>query len=181
MTDIMLDLETLSVRPDAAIIVIGAIKFFREGDVLPLEKSDTFYRRITIESCKKAGLRIDNSTVRWWKEQDKAVRYEALENPDRIPLNQALREFAIWMGNSTYVWGNGDDFDCTILGEAFSRCNMKIPWKFFLTRDCRTLFDLAGIKKSDLPSGLEHHAIHDCYRQIVGVKKSLSLLRRREY
>jgi DNA polymerase III epsilon subunit-like protein len=176
MTDIMLDIETLSIRPNAAIIVIGAIKFFREGDVVSLEKSDKFYRRITIKSCKEAGLRIDNSTVQWWKQQDKDVRYEALYNPDRIPLKQALQEFATWMGNSTYIWGNGDDFDCTILGEAFSRCDMEIPWKFFLTRDCRTLFDLAGIKKADLPSGLEHHAIHDCYRQIVGVKNSLRRL-----
>lgn len=176
MTDIMLDLETLSVRPDAAIIIIGAIKFCRKGNILSLEDSDKFYRRITIESCKKAGLRIDNSTMKWWNEQAKDVRYEALENPDRVPLEQALQEFSIWMGNSTYVWGNGDDFDCTILGEAFSRCNMEIPWKFFLTRDCRTLFDLAGIKKADLPRGLEHHAIHDCYRQIVGVKNSLRRL-----
>jgi DNA polymerase III epsilon subunit-like protein len=176
MTDIMLDLETLSIRPDAAIIVIGAIKFFRKGSMISMEDSEKFYRRITVESCKEVGLRIDKETLEWWKTQDKNVLYEALENPDRVPLKQALQEFTEWMGNSKYVWGNGDDFDCTILGEAFSRCGMQIPWKFFLTRDCRTLFDLAGIKKSDLPSGLEHHAIHDCYRQIVGVKRSLQFL-----
>ena len=176
MTDIMLDLETLSVRPDAAIIVIGAIKFFRKGNMLSIEDSDKFYKRITVESCKEAGLRIDEPTMEWWKSQDKNVLYEALENPDRVPLKQALKEFTEWIGNSKCVWGNGDDFDCTILGESFSRCGMEIPWKFFLTRDCRTLFDLAGIKKADLPSGLEHHAIHDCYRQIVGVKRSLRIL-----
>ena len=91
MTDIMLDLETLSVRPDAAIIVIGAIKFFRKGNMLSIEDSDKFYKRITVESCKEAGLRIDEPTMEWWKSQDKNVLYEALENPDRVPLKQALK------------------------------------------------------------------------------------------
>ena len=27
--DVMLDLETLSVRPDAAVVIIGAVKFYR--------------------------------------------------------------------------------------------------------------------------------------------------------
>ena len=175
--NIMLDLETLSTRSDAVIIVIGAIKFSRKGKTPRLDEMDTFYRRITVKSCEKAGLRIDQSTIDWWKQQDKDVRYEALENPDRVSLEDALRDFSKWFGDAkTCVWGNGADFDCTILGEAFSRIEMQIPWKFFLTRDCRTLFDLAGIKKSDLPTGLEHHALHDCYRQIIGVKLSLKNL-----
>ena len=175
--DIMLDLETLSTRPDAAIIVIGAIRFDRKGKILSIEDSDTFYRRISIKSCTDAGLRVDESTVAWWKNQDKNARYEALENTDRVSLKSALEDFSMWIGNKDVcIWGNGDDFDCTILGESFSRLNMKIPWKFWMTRDCRTIFDLANIKKRDLPTGSEHHALHDCYRQIVGVRRSLDII-----
>ena len=178
MTDIMLDLETLSTRADAAIIIIGAIRFYRKDKNVPMEEMDTFYRRVTVDSCVSAGLRVDDSTVEWWKQQEQISRYEALENPDRVSLKSALEDFTKWIGDNqrTVVWGNGADFDCTILGEAFLRLNMQIPWKFWCTRDCRTLFDLAGTRKSDLPAGLEHHALHDCYRQIIGVRRSLQTL-----
>ena len=71
MTDIMLDLETLSVRPHAAVIIIGAIKFKR-GEIWKVDiteeelyKKNVFFRRITIDSCHKIKLHIDNNTVKW--------------------------------------------------------------------------------------------------------------------
>ena len=168
--DCMLDLETLSTRPNAIILVIGAIKFSRKGPSLPLDKLNTFYKRITIDSCNKAGLIADDKTIEWWKQQDKKVRYEALDNPERICLRQALEEFSSWFGNCRYIWAQSPDFDCTILGEAYNRCNLKVPWEFWNTRDCRTIFDIGGINKSHLPSIDKHNALQDCYRQMVGVK-----------
>ena len=174
--EVMLDLETLSTRPNAVILVIGAVKFTRKDNLQPLEKLDTFYKRITIHSCTKKGLRIDKNSLDWWKEQDKAIKYEAIDNPDRVSLEEALTEFKTWFGNCEKVWGNGDDFDCTILAKAYVRCNMEIPWKFWNTRDVRTLFDLGKVRKFDLPDINEHHALYDCYRQIVGVKRALKNL-----
>lgn len=174
--EVMLDIETLSVRPDAAIVVIGALKFSRTDKIRPMGEMDAFYRRIHIQSCKDVGLRIDKDTLIWWKSQPADIRYEALEDPNRVQLQQALCEFRDWMKPCEKVWGNGDDFDCTILGEAYSKCNLDIPWKFWNTRDCRTLFDLAGMSKDDLPPGNEHHALCDCYRQVVGVRKALKKL-----
>jgi len=176
MTEVMLDLETLSVRSDAAIIVIGAIKFNRNDAVKKMENMDTFYRRIDIESCEKAGLRIDTETKNWWYEQEHDVRYEALENPDRVLLKNALLDFSAWISPSNKIWGNGDDFDCSILAEAYAKCNLPIPWKFWMTRDCRTLFDIAHIKNKDLPNNSKHHALYDCYRQIIGVQKAFCKL-----
>ena len=176
MTDIMLDLETLSTRPNAAIVVIGAIKFNRSGPTPSYSTCNSFYRRIEITSCIENKLRIDDDTVKWWKEQDKNIQYETLYHPERIGIKQALIEFSQWMRGATYVWGNGDDFDCTILGEAYKRCKLDIPWKFWNTRDCRTLFDICGIQKSDLPQDNYHHALYDCYRQLVGVKKAFNKL-----
>lgn len=175
-TEVMLDLETLSTRPNAVITVIGAVKFTRKGNLQPLEKLDTFYRRINIQSCINIGLRIDKNSLDWWNQQDKNIKYEAIDNPDRVSLEEALNEFKTWFGRCEKIWGNGDDFDCTILGEAYTRANMETPWKFWNTRDVRTLFDLGGIRKYDLPDNNEHHALHDCYRQIVGVKRALKNL-----
>jgi DNA polymerase III epsilon subunit-like protein len=174
--EVMLDIETLSVRPDAVIVVIGAIKFTRNGKIRPLEEMDTFYRLIDKKSCTDVGLRIDNETLNWWKQQPPDVRWEALENPKRKQLQQVLCEFRDWMGTCERVWANGSQFDCTIVEEAYRRCNMEIPWKFWNTRDCRTLYDLAGVTKNDLPNEHQHNALYDCYRQIVGVKIAIQRL-----
>lgn len=180
MTDVMIDLETLSVRPHAIILIIGAIKFNRNKFKWPtepnFEKYNTFYRKIEIKSCTDVGLHRDPETELWWSSQDKDIQKEALGGIDRIQLKQALEEFAIWFRGSKCIWGHGSSFDITILGEAYKRCRMEIPWKFWLVRDTRTLFDLGNVKMGDLPTYNKHHALYDCYRQILGVQKSFDRL-----
>ena len=176
MTDVMLDLETMSVRPHAAIVVIAAIKFNRgenwdkDVDENDLRKLDIFYRRIKINSCVHFGLHIDKKTEHWWKEQEQTVQYEALQHPDRVNLKSALIEFKEWFGSnsSTKIWGNGSGFDCSILGEAYTRSGIEKPWKFWMERDLRTVMDLAGLYTTDLPQYKKHHALWDCYWQIIG-------------
>jgi DNA polymerase III epsilon subunit-like protein len=175
--NVMLDLETMAVSPDAAILTIGAVKFDRKELVQPsLETSDTFYRRISLDSCIAAQLHVAEETRAWWNSQNRDAKYEALINPDRVPLSQALAEFKDWFGDARYIWSHGDDFDCVILGWAFHACNIEKPWQFWNTRDTRTLFDLAGVRMYELPANNPHHALHDAYRQVVGVKKALNLL-----
>ena len=183
----MIDLETLSVRPHAVILVIGAIKFKRnckykeEIDQKNLDELDTFYRRITISSCKEIGLHEDEDTSEWWDAQKNEIKYEALLNPDRVSLQEALKDFSTWFnennGNRTCIWGNGSDFDISILGESYKRCNMEIPWKYWLVRDLRTILDIGKVKMCDLPQTNLHHALYDCYRQIIGFQRSMKNLK----
>jgi len=176
MTDVMMDLETLSTRPHGVVLIIGAIRFNRGErwdkniDEKELKKLDVFYRRIKINSCVHSGLHIDETTEKWWREQEPSVQYEALHHPDRVTLKTALREFKEWFGSDsrTKIWGNGSGFDCSILGEAYARCGIEKPWKFWMERDLRTVMDLAGLYSSDLPQYKKHHALWDCYRQIIG-------------
>jgi len=176
MTEVMVDIETLSVLPNATILTIGAVKFDRSEVIPELNKCNTFYRRIIHESCASVGLVSSPDTVEWWDKQDVNVKYEAFDNPDRVVLRTALDDFKKWFRGSTKIWGHGDDFDCVILSSAFRACNIDLPWKFWNTRDTRTLFDLANISMKDLPQDNAHHALHDAYRQVIGVKKSLGNL-----
>jgi hypothetical protein len=182
MTEVMMDIESLSTRAHAVILVIGAIKFNRgetwdenidDGSTV-MDELDTFYIRIKIDSCVKAGLHSDDATKKWWSEQDADVKYEALQNPDRVTLKTALRLFSDWYGRYSRrkIWGNGSSFDCTILGEAYKRCGMVVPWKFWLERDLRTIMDLGAVKMRDLPQYQKHHALYDCYRQIIGFQRA---------
>lgn len=172
----MLDLETLSTKYNASILVIAGIKFNRNDINKPLSELDTFYKRITIQSCEDLKLDVDPKTLQWWDTQDPKIKYESVLHPDRIPIKKALQEFSKWYGNSTHIWCNGANFDAPILDNAYTSLGLKTPWKFWSVRDTRTLYELAGITTKDLPNKEKHNALSDCYAQIYGVQQSLRIL-----
>ena len=177
----MIDIETLSVYSNALVVVIGAIKFNRQKVIKSfdeIEDRDKFYMKVDIDHSKlNYDFDINEDVIAWWNTQDKKVRDEALSKcSTREPIDVVLSNFNSWFGDSVNIWGNGDDFDCSILSESYRQCELTPPWKFWNTRDCRTIYDLASIKKSMLPTGNEHHALFDCYRQIVGVQMAIKRL-----
>jgi hypothetical protein len=169
----MLDLETLGTSSNSVILSIGAVKFERKGNEIT---ESVFYERINIQNCLDTGLEIDSKTLEWWKTQDKNVYYEAIENPNRLSLKNTLLDFSKWFGKSTYIWGKGPSFDCTILSNAYKKLGLEPPWKFWNERDVRTIFDLGNIKNYQLPTDNMHHPVDDCKRQIKGVKMALKKL-----
>jgi|TARA_B110000259_G_C13935492_1_gene370661 hypothetical protein len=173
-TEIMIDIETLGISHNSIILTIGVVKFTRDTLKENIKKLDSFYRRIDIKSCLNAGLTQDKSTREWWERQNNEVKYEALENPNnRVPIEQALQELSDWIKPSKFIWANSPEFDCVILDNAYKNCNLKTPWSFWNTRDCRTLYDIANVNKKDLPNDNSHNALCDCYQQIYGVLLSL--------
>ena len=121
----------------------------------------------------------NKATISWWKSQDSKIKEEAFgnsKNNPRVDIKQALMDLSKWFKNSKYIWGHGSSFDCSIIEEAYKMCDLKQPWMFWNTRDTRTLYDIANIKTNTLPNNNKHHALYDCYRQIVGVHKSMNVL-----
>jgi len=173
--DVMIDLETLSTRPNARILIIAAVKFNRTGVIttearaeIP-QDADTFYRRVDMTG------HVDQNTINWWNKQHPDIYNEAFKGV-RTPLATALCDFITWFGNSQVVWSHGATFDIVILSEAFHSLNMTPPWKYWNCRDTRTLYDIAGVRNSELPQVNKHHALYDCIRQIWGVKTSMKRL-----
>ena len=177
MTDIMVDLETLSVRNNAIILTIGAIKFDRNKiwsetySISDIPDKNIFYKRISISSCEKIGLHRDLNTENWWKKQDLEAYNEAFGyEKERIDIKVALKEFSKWYGDSKYIWGNGSIFDITILSEAYLRCNLDVPWKFYNVRDLRTILDIYNIRPC-VNNKNKHNALYDCFFQIKDIQK----------
>ena len=79
---VVLDLETLSTRSNAAIVSIGAVAIDN------LEIVDTFYINVDAKTCKEAGLHIDPLTVEWWSQQDMVARQALTVDP--VPLDEAI-------------------------------------------------------------------------------------------
>lgn len=161
MKDVMLDLETLGNGPNSVIIAIGAVKFDATG------LGSEFYQVVDPESCVKAGLQMDTSTVMWWMKQSDEAR-AAFDRPS-APLIAALADFAHWCGDSV-VWGNGASFDNTILSNAYRKTGIEQPWKFWNDRCYRTVKNLYPDVKLERV-GTYHNALDDAKSQAVHLIK----------
>lgn len=162
---VMLDLETMGKRPDAAIVAIGAVKFDPDAMVI----GDTFYRVVDLESAVRDGGRIDPATLLWWLKQGEQARSAITHAGHAHPIQQALFELSILLcpqkGNEdVYVWGNGADFDNIILAEAYRRSSMAVPWPYWNNRCYRTLKGICPEIKIER-SGTHHNALDDAHSQ----------------
>src|SRR5262245_12184404 len=109
----MVDLETMSNGPSAAIIQIGAVEF--DGSGLGRE----FSTGVCLQSCIDHGLEVDGSTVKWWMEQSDAARSAAFRDMRLLPDALAAFECFVKETGCDFVWAKPADFDLAILRTAF--------------------------------------------------------------
>ena len=172
MKEVMIDLETLSTENNAIIATIGAIKFDRTMDVPELKSMETFYIRIDSKSCELLNMHMDNSTIEWWKKQNEKSRNEIFSDENRISIKESLKKLSSFLKDCEIVWANSPNFDCIILENAYKKCKLKIPWKYYNLRDCRTVYDLGKISLDSIGK-VSHNALEDCYNQILCLNKAL--------
>lgn len=157
MKHIMIDVESLGTRPDAAILSLGAVKF----------DDKAFYASISIDSNLELGRRIQEDTLLWWLKQEIAA--QSVFHEEKIALPQALEDFSDWVGTGDYeVWSNGADFDIPMVAHAFAQVQMETPWKFWAGNCVRTYKKLPGAKAiaSGVPfAGVKHNALADAVHQ----------------
>jgi len=89
MIHAMIDLETLSTKPNATILTIGGVKFDAYTRVEP---SQGLYHRIDVDSQVAMGRDVMDETVEWWGKQAEDVREEALGDDDRIDLKYFVKQ-----------------------------------------------------------------------------------------
>lgn len=160
--NVMVDLETLGVGPEAAILSIGACKFDPESSSI----DSSFYVAIDPVSAIGMGLKVDGSTLLWWLHPDRAEARDAYLSSERWDLPSALDGFASWFGaDSLPLWGNGATFDNVILRNAFRTCGLEAPWKYWDDRCFRTVKATSGSVNPVTVIGTKHHALDDAIAQ----------------
>ena len=168
---LMIDLECLSTRPDAALLTFGAVRFRPIDNDVEKDPFDMehFYRRVDPESCTNIGLQMDEPTMEWWAKQDEEVKAEAFDPEDRHVIADVLKDFYMFCKGCDHFWAHGSIFDIMII-ETINRILQRgNPWKYWQIRDTRTLF---GLTDMELPKTAKHHCLYDCYNQILGVQAS---------
>ena len=171
---LMVDLETMSTRPDATILTLGAVHFNPYGNGV----GEKIYFRINIDDQDKLGRHVEEDTLDWWAKQDPAIMEEAFSPNDRIPVVEAVDRFHKFAWGCSTFWSHGATFDLVIIENLYRQVGRTPPWNFWQLRDTRTLFDLGY--NPDMPTGSKHDALQDAIRQSVGVQNIYTKLKIRE-
>lgn len=169
----MIDLETLGLRYDAAIISIGAIRF----NIATGEELGSFHNNITYESALKYG-KAETETVKWWSQQSKAAK-AGLEDPVPRSAANVMNDFTTFLGTGCIVWGNPSVFDISKL-EYWYQGNH--PWNYYHVRDMYSYYELGellGINAKNIPfEGTKHNALDDARHQVKFVSKIYQVISR---
>jgi DNA polymerase III epsilon subunit-like protein len=169
LNQIMIDLETLDVRPTAVVVSIGAVRWNLSTI------GDTFYHVLNMDDQQTVGRTISTQTMAWWALQSEAVR--AVFDAPKVPTPQALAEFTEWLGpGNLQIWGNGADFDNIIWGSLYDAFNVKRPWSYSNNRCFRTIKNICLPDDShDLPKreGHHHNALDDAVFQVQMAQRYL--------
>nr|WP_318526653.1 3'-5' exoribonuclease [Escherichia coli] len=163
---LMIDIETMGKNPNAAIISIGAIFFDPQtGDMGP-----EFSKTIDLDT---AGGVIDRDVIKWWLKQSREAQSAILT--DEIPLDDALLQLREFIDENSgeffvQVWGNGANFDNTILRRSYERQGIPCPWRYYNDRDVRTIVELGKAIDFDARTaipfeGERHNALDDARYQ----------------
>ena len=175
MTDFMVDIETISTKPNAAIVAIGACEFDMETG----ETGREFYTNIKWDSNLNYNRDVDLNTIQWWMKQSDGARRALFDEPQES-LPTAMMKFALFYdgcGNLP-IWSHAS-FDEQILRNAFEVLRITCPWHHRDVRDIRTLIGmlpksvLDGIRSETLRLGDHHNALHDALYQCGYVSKGV--------
>ena len=168
MNHVMVDLETLGIGSNAAIISLGAVAFDVDRGL-----GAEFYMTIDPQSCVDAGLKMDGSTIMWWMHQSDEARSAFKKKGD--PLELVLGAFADWYPKAACLWGNGATFDNVILDNAYKALNGKRPWHFTKDRCYRTLKNLRPDVTQERV-GTHHNALDDAKFQALHAIKIMKIM-----
>ena len=195
MKHVAIDLETMGVSPQAAIIAIGAVEFdvgYDEDAGHYFQLGREFYVNVDLQSSIDEGLKIDASTVMWWLTQsDKARASLIAEKP--VLLGRALDELYRWWPTWTKpgeihpttdprvcAWARGQDFDIGILRTAYGLYSLDTPWPYNKARDSRTFIEAVGFDVNTIPANQgAHNALADAKWEAMAIGAAMNYQSRR--
>lgn len=180
--NIMVDIETASIKENAAILSWTMLPFSPKGE----EVEDTYFHRvISLVSCFFAGMDIDPKTQKWWIEQDSNAKDAFLEE-ENIPICQASFAAFQWLStlNEKYeirLWSRGIDFDLPKIVWCFNTfvddSKENLPFKYYNKMDVRTVLRWMEINEKDYEfKGTKHCSFDDCMHDIKLIQEAYKKL-----
>lgn len=180
---VMIDIETLSTSPSAAVIAIAAVIWDETHNPIPTCAS-WFIDRDLVFGYE------DPETLQWWNSQNPVVKdrvfggnltpREALQG-----LNNFLCSNRIFSDRVEDVrcYASPGMFDFPILRNQYQRMGITPGWSWRTERCLSTLMkeikDNFGVEIPEVEIELKHHPVHDCLGQIQELNACLKFLQSR--
>lgn len=174
--DVMIDIETLGTQPGSVITQIAAVAHGADYD---------FVQKIAVSSALRYKLSVDADTLSWWNKQSEEAWNAATLGGE--PLGLVLKSFADFLaklrkgsdesatGRTLRVWGDGANFDITLLECAYRACSLPIPWVYKEVNCYRTLRNVLDSKKP--AAKVAHDALSDARAQCVHLREMLATIK----
>jgi DNA polymerase III epsilon subunit-like protein len=162
LNNIMLDFETLGNTPSTAVMSLGAVVF--DQNKILAEK----YWLFDMNGQIKNGRTVKVDTLIWWMSQGDSAKTVFKQSQEHgILIRDFLPQFVEFLKpfSNLRVWGNGANFDVSIIENIFDTASMKTPWLFYNTRCYRTMKSCFGIEKGGQFKGTKHNALDDARNQ----------------
>lgn len=158
----MIDIETLSVRANAAIVDIGACT--------PDGKCFSAY--INPAAYDTEPFSMDQKTIEWHMETN-SDNWNNYINSKMFNVEDALDLLSKFLSDvcpdkdNLIVWAKGPQFDLTILDHAHRIYNRPLPWKYYNVRDFRTVASMfPDIVEEVAPNTNKHGGLSDAIHQL---------------
>lgn len=195
---IMIDLETLSNRPETGIIMsLAAVKFdpyvgplIDCSQPIPLENAesdDELYYIIDVEQSTLHGYTIEPDTYNWWvTDPERVMEYHRMMGYSRsVSLLHALQRLTAFARKDqradvqTYGWSHGAGYDMVFISERYRQLCAAgdNPFDHHNIMDTRTVLAMhRQLRDGDVvwqPARMKHHPIDDARRQARAVQDAI--------
>ena len=183
MKRVMIDLETLSTFPNAAVIAIGVVIRNDENPKHQQARSWFIDRDFVIGH-------EDPTTLEWWNAQDPRVKNQVFGG-NQLP-KEALQELNGFLKSNGVTPERTDDvrcyaspamFDFPILRHQYQQLGIVPAWNWRTERCLSTMVkeirDHFNVEIPWVEPELKHHPIHDCLAQFQELDACFSELRQR--
>lgn len=187
MNHLMIDMETLSTRPNAVVLSVGLVLMNERG-----EPTWTHETVLDAQQQIAAGRDVDAETLAWWMNQSAEAR-AVFEKSAKygLEVSSALTHIADELETYTTrrdlcVWSNAASFDIVILRSLYEQLcpNKWRVWNYQNERCYRTVVSILDREKKFAPerSGVAHSALDDAiwqaeYLSILNKKVGGTILR----
>lgn len=171
-TDVMIDIETMGTRSNAAILSIGMLEFDPATAKFGREIEVVFSPQ-AVQHQLDAGATVTFDTFKWWITEAASMLPQLLEvGKDMRDWHCGLVDVRVFCMNRQRIWAQGPHFDIAILNSSWrlDAANdggdiISDHWK---VRDCRTLAEASGVFAKRV-KGQHHNALQDCRAQANAV------------
>lgn len=177
MKNVMIDLETMGLRPNSAILQIGAVEFDTSTKAITSE----FVQNVQLFGQAELGFHISDDTHAWWAKQDRDLRDSLTK--DAVPITEAVMKFHDWImygvidKSEITPWSNGAGFDIPIMEHAYERVGISPPWPYYNISCYRTLKRIYKSVRLEF-TGRKHHALDDARHQAKQLMEIMSVMAR---